>query len=291
MIHIDFDPATLTGTRHEEWREWLEAADKATKDVIRQWKEWLAEKRENPFDPKLDGDVWSTLKAWLLEEYFHGKCAYCETHVTRFDYHAEHFRPKGAVTFRAKDKKKLQKAKCTDDKGAEVSHPGYFWLAYSWRNLLPSCGFCNTSKGKKTQFPVKTIHVGPYVPAGVGLPNEDTLDTAEGPLLLHPVRDDPRKHLVFGVAGEIVAYEDSEKGANSIKVFDLDAEELRIDRQKAQEQARVNFLVELSAAKGALDAVLTAGDAFIAQVETGKDEYSAAVVDYLREFRRKLAGT
>jgi len=290
MIHVDFDPDTLTGSRREEWLAWRKAADDATKDVLRQWRDWLAGDRKERFEAKLKTDVWSKLKTWLLDEYFHGKCAYCETRVARFDYHAEHFRPKGAVTFRTKDKKKLEKAKCKDDKGAEVPHPGYFWLAYSWRNLLPSCGFCNTSKGKKTQFPVKAAHVSPYVSAGAPLPDETALDAAEEPLLLHPFRDNPRIHLVFGVAGDVTAYDDSEKGRNSISVFDLDAEALRIERQKAQDQARVNYLLAVAAAKGTLNDIAAAADAFVAQIERGTEAYSAAIADFLRELRRRLAG-
>jgi hypothetical protein len=290
VIHVEFNPDKLTGARRAEWLALRKFADDATDDVLRQWRDWLGGGREKAFEATLKAEVWSKLKTWLLEHYFHGKCAYCETRVARFDYHAEHFRPKGAVTFRGKGKKNLEKAKCKDDNGIDVPHPGYFWLAYSWRNLLPSCGFCNTSKGKKTQFPVKADYVGPYVAAGAPLPDEVALDATEEPLLLHPFRDNPREHLVFGVAGDVTAYDDSEKGTNSISVFDLAAEALRIERQKAQDQARVNYLLAMVAAKGTLNDITAAADAFVAEIEKGADAYSAAVVDFLREFRRRFAG-
>lgn len=70
-----------------------------------------------------------------LETLFHGKCAYCET---RYAHQApvdiEHYRPKGAVE---------------DDK----DHPGYWWLAARWENLVPSCIDCNR---RRTQ----TVAVG-----------------------------------------------------------------------------------------------------------------------------------
>ena len=53
-----------------------------------------------------------------LRGIYHGKCAYCETSVEQLD--VEHFRPKRG---------------------------GYYWLAYSWDNLLLSCSICNVAKG------------------------------------------------------------------------------------------------------------------------------------------------
>ncbi len=66
-------------------------------------------------------DVQSTLRA-----LFKNKCAYCEGELLG-DVDVEHFRPKGAVT---------------DD----PNHPGYWWLAHSWDNLLASCEHCNQSR-------------------------------------------------------------------------------------------------------------------------------------------------
>ena len=69
-----------------------------------------------------------------LEELFHGKCAYCETYYSASaPVDVEHYRPKGAVS--------------EDDK-----HPGYWWLAMAWDNLLPSCIDCNR---KRKQIVVK----------------------------------------------------------------------------------------------------------------------------------------
>ncbi|MCQ2744463.1 MAG: HNH endonuclease [bacterium] len=53
-----------------------------------------------------------------LNDIYHGKCAFCETKSESM--HVEHFRPKRG---------------------------GYYWLAYSWDNLLLSCPTCNTNKG------------------------------------------------------------------------------------------------------------------------------------------------
>lgn len=292
MIHVNFDPANLTGQRLLEWQQWMRKAADATKVVITQWETWLAGPRDKPFDPTFDEKIWSELKAWMFKHVFNKKCAYCETRAVRFSYHAEHYRPKGAVTFavEVKKKRRLRTATCVDDKGTTVPHPGYFWLAYSWKNLLPSCAFCNASKGKKTQFPVTGKYAGPFVAAGTPLPDETQLDALEEPLLLHACRgDDPRRHLVFGVKGEISAVDQSEKGTASINVFDLAAEELRIDRQRAQEKAELEFLTELlDAARRSRDR-REAADGFVAEIERGRDAYSAAVADHIRSVRRSLA--
>ena len=84
-----------------------------------------------------------------LVDLFHGKCAYCESFYSSTQpMDVEHFRPKGAVA--------------EDDE-----HPGYYWLAATWENLLPSCIDCNRQRnqfdvvegetislGKKDRFPI-----------------------------------------------------------------------------------------------------------------------------------------
>ena len=52
-----------------------------------------------------------------LESIYHGKCAFCEMKVEQ--YHVEHYRPKTI----------------------------YYWLAFSWDNLLMACSTCNVNKG------------------------------------------------------------------------------------------------------------------------------------------------
>jgi len=60
-----------------------------------------------------------------LRTMFHGKCAYCESKIASgSDTDIEHYRPKGNVI------------------GAD-DHPGYWWLAMVWENLVLSCPHCN----------------------------------------------------------------------------------------------------------------------------------------------------
>lgn len=145
-----------------------------------------------------------------LEALFHGKCAYCES---RYDVSGpvdiEHYRPKGGID-------------------GVPGHPGYWWLAAEWTNLLPSCLDCNRRRyqqtpeefaslsgaldakrkagltllktGKETCFPL----------AGMGVrmatrPDPLVADAAlaaEQALLLDPCRDDPSRHLRFHIDRE-----------------------------------------------------------------------------------------
>ncbi|HEJ2265350.1 endonuclease [Pseudomonas aeruginosa] len=135
-----------------------------------------------------------------LDALFHGKCAYCESfYASTAPVDVEHYRPKGAVY-------------------EDANHPGYWWLAMDWDNLLPSCIDCNRkrkqkvpklsaqlltlqeeqqgfshsmliSSGKKDSFPV----------LGTRAMTEGTAITDEYALLLDPCRDDPQEHLRFHI--------------------------------------------------------------------------------------------
>ncbi|KIH84714.1 HNH endonuclease [Pseudomonas batumici] len=135
-----------------------------------------------------------------LDELFHGKCAYCESFfASTAPVDVEHYRPKGAVS-------------------EDASHPGYWWVAMDWDNLLPSCIDCNRKRkqvtprlsarlltlrddrqgfnqgrlllsGKKDSFPILGQRA-----------MSDAADlAAEYPLLLDPCRDNPDEHLKFHI--------------------------------------------------------------------------------------------
>jgi hypothetical protein len=56
--------------------------------------------------------------------------------------------------------------------------------------------------------------------------------------------DDPRKHLRFGDCGIIAAIDDSEKGKNSIAVYNLDDD--RLNRARQAEVAKSLILPQYS---------------------------------------------
>lgn len=131
-----------------------------------------------------------------LRTLFHGKCAYCETAVGN-NLDVEHFRPKGGVH-------------------EDPQHPGYWWLAHTWENLLPSCMPCNQKRrqhivtenmtveelttiqskrpresfGKANQFPVDGVRK-----------LYNSLGVVEKNHLIDPTTDDPDDYLSWSHVG------------------------------------------------------------------------------------------
>ena len=109
-------------------------------------------------------------------------------------------------------------------------HPGYYWLAYDWRNILPSCRKCNTDDGKGTQFPA-IKHA--FSPVDGDCPA--TLDEFEEPFLLQPFRDgyDPKSFFIFDDLGGIEPRNENKQAEASIQVYDLKRGALRDRRLEA----------------------------------------------------------
>ncbi|MDU9389045.1 HNH endonuclease [Pseudomonas sp. zfem002] len=177
-----------------------------------------------------------------LAQLFHNKCAYCETfYSASAPMDVEHYRPKAAVS-------------------EADGHSGYWWLAMSWDNLLPSCIDCNRRRkqhvvdpstsledlydqgrthlalhdaGKKDSFPLKDNDRR--------LLAESDQYADEDALLLDPTRDDPRLHLRFHIdrdspIGLVLPGGDpqqpSERGAVSIQTYGLNRLGLVQDRTR-----------------------------------------------------------
>ncbi len=273
MIHIDFDPSRLLGEQKTWWTQWQATATAATREIIEKWERTGEISSKKDFD----SDIWGELRKWLLIHYFKGKCGYCETILGRQRSEMEHYRPKAGVNYREyreDGKSPLKTPKVDWPPGTQIDHPGYFWLAYHWKNLVPSCGRCNSGAGKNTQFPVKEsgkhMLLHPLTGGGPKRLSEpphacgkhigyyyldpDSLDAHENPLLLNPYVPDPRKHLKFGVDGieaaqEVAPGEVSLLGLNSINVYDLKSGELRALRAKAQNEAETLLFTQFSLAK------------------------------------------
>jgi uncharacterized protein (TIGR02646 family) len=173
-----------------------------------------------------------------LTEQFHGKCAFCESGISGSSQtDIEHFRPKGAV-------------KEAEDAGVE--HPGYWWLAMAWENLLLSCMHCNQHRrqliftpgmtreeilkaienndlqttGKKNAFPtVGNAWVTSY--------KKNVKD--EKPLLINPTVVNPATKLDWEFDGELSTVKPrsgSISGERTIAVLGLNRRYLTEDRMK-----------------------------------------------------------
>ena len=218
------------------------------KTVAQQETERAKEAHTNKTSYEFKSAIWGKVKDYLFD-YFNGKCAYCESkvlHVSSGD--VEHYAPKSKV----KD---------------DPDHPGYYWLAYDLRNLLPSCEKCNRAGGKMNQFPVVKFLTAQA---------HDEFFGNKKPLLLNPYFDaDLQKDLAFTPPdlerdmffGTVVGL--TERGKETIRICNLNREklvEMRRDRQRAY-----------------LDEVLTNTvrirlDRALEDVRSGRKEFSAALV-------------
>jgi hypothetical protein len=213
MIRVQFDePATV------EWRDWRERCDRERENLIA---------AVESGDPPTITELYKEQRQVYLSfsGQFHGKCAYCETLIAEnHPGDLDHFRPKGQVTD-ANHKPLLVR----DHLGVEHPHPGYYWMAYDWRNLLPACEDCNRPSKAKTQgnrigkwdyFPVKNFRATS--------PGEEEL---EEPLLIHPVLEDPERHLAIDDDAMFEAL--TPEGQKCIDVFGLNDREALVDSRKA----------------------------------------------------------
>jgi hypothetical protein len=155
----------------------------------------------NPLAPKAKGYGFKEYKGfdvtYRLRVLFHNKCAYCESDLGD-NLDVEHFRPKGGIT-------------------EAPGHAGYWWLAHTWTNLLPSCTPCNQTRrqhivteamtveeltglmakrarvsyGKANQFPISGVRAA-YATGKL----ED-----EKPDLIDPTVEDPAPFLRWSKTG------------------------------------------------------------------------------------------
>ena len=212
---------------------------------------------------------------------FRGKCAYCESNIHKSQYgDVEHFRPKAAVA-----NKNGKPIKITSD-GAEKLHPGYYWLAYDWKNLLPACQLCNQTNpkkrtggkliGKGTRFPVKNNNYAIR-------PGEET---AEEPLLINPVWTDPSAHLSIDETG-VLSHKD-DFGYMCIEIFGLNDRDLPETRKKIYETVKKKYRLFAIA-------ILMSGSERISlkselkEIEEGSEEHTIAarkaIEDAIAELR------
>lgn len=241
-----------------------------------------------------------------LRRLFANKCAYCETHyAAATGPDIEHFRPKGAIA-------------------ADDAHPGYWWVAMAWENLLPSCPDCNrprkqttvplgmsyqafeelvykrgdATSGKATLFPIQ----GPRTqPQSVDFDSED-------PLLIDPTRHDPAEHLAFVtdlpekqsivVAPQVGGTPDP-YGDMSIKVYGLNRVGLVQARTMLLTELRtketiLRTLLEQAAAATTPEARKALNDAAVFQYRGMEKQaapnspYSALAAAFIADVKRRL---
>ncbi|MGB0862514.1 MAG: retron system putative HNH endonuclease [Saprospiraceae bacterium] len=183
-----------------------------------------------------------------LDKIYHKKCAYCEKSLKDADRHVEHYRPKVP----------------------------YFWLAFSWDNLLIACKRCNEFKSN---------YFVEYLEGTVLEYNNETLQTAqsqiifynkkEKPLILNPEQETEeslKSHFTFDLkTAELIPLSPQMKA--TIKVCRLNREEL-VEKRKS----------ELTRLKGHLEQDVFAYRGNHKKVERGK-----AMLNTFKKFRTEIS--
>lgn len=159
-----------------------------------------------------------SVKEALIEAQ-HGKCAFCESKITHISYgDVEHFRPKAGYR---------------QDADSALVTPGYYWLAYEWRNLFLSCQLCN-QRHKRNLFPL-------------GNPTERAVSHRhdvhqEQPLFVDPASDDPAEYISF--RREIpYAINNNSRGRSTILNLGLERAELSEIRYDRYEKLRLIYFL------------------------------------------------
>lgn len=187
-----------------------------------------------PDGPKSRGDLPTTYKVAhaVLWKSQHSKCAYCEHREQSKRNDVDHFRP----------------ALRADRTPGSADTHGYWWLAYTWENLLFSCRNCNQAPAKFDRFP---LEIG-----SVALMPEEPPPGREKPLLLDPAGgEDPTEHIEYfeerrpGTAARwtVRAREGSARGDATIRACKLDRADLvtlytcHVDETLAKDRERIRL--------------------------------------------------
>jgi energy-coupling factor transporter ATP-binding protein EcfA2 len=151
-----------------------------------------------------DSSIWLAART-VLREASYDKCVWCESQAGYAGpAEIDHYRPKHRAEGLGK---------------GEIHPDHYWWLAYSWNNLVFCCQACN--RAKRNRFPVIGPRLEPGDPSG-----------AEQPLLLDPYgTDDPSEHLWFEDDGTVRPI--SDHGDVTIEVLALNRPDLVERRQRA----------------------------------------------------------
>lgn len=214
MIRLRFTPPESDAA----WDAWIEEGRAAVAKML----------ADDTGKPKIVAALYKRQRDRLLTAT-HQKCAYCELRLPAGQRKGdvEHYRPKARA--RRIDGKVVKVLRG----GVEIDHPGYFWLAYDYMNLLPACSACNRRAGDAASG-VNTgkSDIFPTLDDRWAVRPEDV--PTERPALLNPWLDDPTQHLLFDPDTGLVAGK-SNRGRITVSLLGLNRDGLPEARKKACE--------------------------------------------------------
>lgn len=203
--------------------EWLQKSNRLTQRLINAQND-----DERATIINNNNHIWAELKKFLLN-FSHSKCWYSEAKDICSDYHIDHFRPK------------LQAKELNKDE-----RPGYWWLAFDWRNYRIAGSICNCqhkgndseTHGKSDYFPLKK---GSYK---AGNFNDDI--RKEINYLLDPTNPDDPILITFDESGKAIPSEtdgwNKERASVSIDLLHLNYYLLTDERKIVWQECRAYML-------------------------------------------------
>lgn len=167
--------------------------------------------------------IWSKFKG-KFERAQSGKCAFCETKFQPSSFgRMDHFRPKSEVCEpTAAGNRDDTKGDAPERKWGRPYLPGYWWLAYDWKNYVVLCEKCNN--WKSSSFPIEG--------GRSESPLREGAEKSERPLLINPYLEDPLEHLAWDETGQVEGQTD--RGRMAVDRCGLDRESLRQAREGCQ---------------------------------------------------------
>jgi hypothetical protein len=264
MIKLDF-----VVPNNADWIDWISDCQTATLTLVQ------SHQNNNPV--KIYSDLYRGELTRFHQHPFYGKCAYCETKVdVSSPTYVEHFRPKAGV--RDINNVTVQ----VTINGVQVPHPGYYWLAYHWENLLPTCWQCNTFHnengvdiGKGNRFPV----TGNYAIN----PGTEATETYN---LINSLHEDPQNHLFIDSLGMLHPVTGSLKGTTCISFFGLNTRESLVNGRKKEYNSIINKLRLLYTLSDAQEIAHEVAE--ISAIAKGRDEYTLAARKAIADFTAKV---
>lgn len=264
----------------KDWRERCESRQRALNQAMAEH-----DFASNAPVPEISKQLYAELKA---DHYvarrapFWGKCAYCESRVSSNQYgDVEHYRPKGRITH-PDTNKPIRASAGTHD------HPGYYWLAYDWKNLLLACELCNSPShrsearrriGKWDHFPLVDETRRAQQPGD---------EVHEEPLLINPLVEDPSEHLDLDPLTGVLSAK-SPRGQACIDMLGLNERGLPDERREAFQAAKLLFAKHVSASLDDHRVLFDQLQAEIDKVDAGASTFAMAGRSALAEGRRKTA--
>lgn len=259
MRRINFS-APVSDSKWDDWRQrCLDATDSLITDF------------NNGIKPQFT-DLYKELKHDYYindENPFWSKCSYCERNIRNQFGDIEHYRPEGKVT----DEKNNEITRLVDQK--KEKHPGYYWLAYEFTNLMPSCARCNRPTNLPSGKKEKQIGKWCKFPVNDYRAWEVNEEVNEEPLLINPLVDDPSEHLTFDPSTGIIGWK-TKKGEMTVSVFGLNEYDLpdrRVERYELVKALFAGFVEAIS--KDRSSAHAKKQKQILAKIKKGFGEFSA----------------